>query len=194
MDKTPVVHGKFFKKGDGMTALIIGSNGSGKSVYAEKFIRSLSAGALYYIATMIPYGEEGKKRVEKHRAQREGMAFITAEKPFNVSQISLPCGANVLLEDVSNLLGNVLFGGESGKTDSASENLDKVYADITALCGKCANAVLVSIDGLEAKPEYNEETREYINLLNLLNNRLFDFADTVIAMRDGKAHIIKGGF
>jgi adenosylcobinamide kinase/adenosylcobinamide-phosphate guanylyltransferase len=169
-----------------MTALILGSNGSGKSAYAEKWMARFPARARYYIATMVPYGAEGKARVEKHRAQRGAEAFITVEKPFLVSEIALPPGASVLLEDVSNLLSNAMF-------DRAKDgNADSVYADITALCGKCGRAVLVSIDGITALPEYNDETREYIDALNKVNQRLHAFADAVITMRGGTPHLVKG--
>lgn len=169
-----------------MTALVLGPNGSGKSAYAEKLAARLSSGAPYYIATMIPYGEEGLARVEKHRRQRESMGFITVERPSNVSEIPLPPGAAVLLEDVSNLLSNALFDGNHAGSE------DDVFADITALCAKCRAAVLVSIDGLTAKSEYDGETRGFLDALNRLNQRLCGFADTVFVMRGGAPVFVKG--
>lgn len=169
-----------------MTVLILGSNGSGKSAYAEKLAARLSAGTLVYIATMIPYGEEGQARVEKHRKQRESMGFITVEKPSHVSGIPLLSDATVLLEDVSNLLGNVLFDG------NRDGNEDSVFTDIITMCSKCRNAVIVSIDGPTAQPEYDEETHDYIDALNRLNGRISDFSDVVIMMCDGTPVFIKG--
>ncbi|MDR1665295.1 MAG: bifunctional adenosylcobinamide kinase/adenosylcobinamide-phosphate guanylyltransferase [Clostridiales bacterium] len=156
-----------------MTALIIGPNGSGKSACAEKLAVSLQAGAgaLYYIATMVPCGEEGFARVEKHRRQRARSGFITLEKT-HISGLELPPDAVVLLEDVSNLLGNAMFGAE--KSD--------VFNDIVSLCEKCRAAVLVSIGGLAESPEYNEETNAYIAALNRLNERLAGFADKTVDM------------
>ena len=133
---------------------------------------------LFYIATMIPYREEGQARVAKHRKQRESMGFTTVEKPFCVAEIPFPPDAVVLLEDVSNLLSNALFdGGRNGNEES-------VLMDIKAMCAKCRAAVLVSINGLTAEPKHNDETRGYIDALNRLNKRLSDFADTVISKRD----------
>ena len=169
-----------------MMVLVLGRNGSGKSVYAEKLAARLSSGALYYIATMIPYGNEGKTRVEKHRKQRETMGFITMEKPISVSEILLPPNADILLEDVSNLLGNALFGGE--KNGSA----ESVLTDIMSLCAKCRTAILVSIDGLNAAREYDDQTRAYIEEMDRLNGQLADLADTVITMCDGKPTFVKG--
>ena len=167
-----------------MTILILGPNGSGKSAYAEELVLGLSAGVHYYIATMIPYGEEGLARVEKHRKQRKDMGFLTVEKPTKVSDVTLPADAAALLEDVSNLLGNALFTGE--------RDGNGVFADITALCKKCRVVVLVSIDGLSERSGYDEETRVYIERLNRLNEKLIGFADVVIVMRDGIPVFVKG--
>jgi adenosylcobinamide kinase/adenosylcobinamide-phosphate guanylyltransferase len=152
-----------------MTVFVLGPNNSGKSAYAEKLAASLSSGPLCYIATMVPYGEEGRARVEKHRKQRAHMGFVTLEQPIGVAGIPLPADATVLLEDVSNLLGNTLHGGGGD-----------VFGDIAALCQKCRNAVLVSISGLEPRPEHDDETKGYIAALNRLNGLLADFADKVV--------------
>ena len=170
-----------------MTTLIIGSNGSGKSLYAENLAAGYASSALYYIATMVPYGEEGRIRVEKHRKQRRSKGFITIEEPFSVSTVTIPPDTVVLLEDVSNLLGNTLFDG------SGTGNEDSVFMDIAAMLAKCATAVIVSIDGLAVSREYGGETIAYIEALNRLNNRLRDFADTVVLMDKGKPIFIKGG-
>ena len=64
-----------------MFALIFGGSGSGKSEYAEKLSCELAQkNEKYYIATMIPYGEEGKKRVERHKKLREGKDFYTIDR------------------------------------------------------------------------------------------------------------------
>lgn len=169
-----------------MKVLVLGPNGSGKSACAEKIAARLSSGALYYIATMIPYGEEGLARVERHRTQRASAGFITVEQPSGVSAVPMPPHATVLLEDVSNLLANVLFTGYRNGCE------DSVFRDITAMCGKCHDAVMVSIDGLTTDVASDNETRGYIGALNGLNSRLADFADIVLVMRDGLPIAVKG--
>jgi hypothetical protein len=52
--------------------------------------------------------------------------------------------------------------------------------------------VLVSINGLTAKSEYNGETNEYIESLNRLNECLANFSDTVVTMDDGTPVFVKG--
>jgi adenosylcobinamide kinase/adenosylcobinamide-phosphate guanylyltransferase len=169
-----------------MTILVLGPNSSGKSAYAEKLITHLSAGPRIYIATMAPYGEEGQARVEKHRKQRLSAGFTTIERLSGVSEIPLPSDSAVLLEDVSNLLSNVMFGEKPGKSEA------EVFEDIRAMSAKSCISVLVSIEGLIIKPEYNAETRGYINALNNLNNKLSGFADTVVSMNNGTPTAVKG--
>ena len=58
-----------------MLILVTGGSGSGKSEYAENTAVSLAEEKglpLYYIAAMRPFGEEGRRRVERHRRLRAG--------------------------------------------------------------------------------------------------------------------------
>ena len=65
-----------------MMVVVTGASGSGKSEYAEGVAVKLAGkGDLYYLATMRVYGEEGVRRVERHRKLRAGKGFQTAECP-----------------------------------------------------------------------------------------------------------------
>ena len=162
--------------------LVTGKNGSGKSAFAESLV-CCAGGARCYIATMIPNGAEGAARVKKHLRQREGRGFLTLELPYVVGDAAIPPDSAVLLEDVSNLLGNRMF--ERGGT--AEETL----ADIAALHKRCRILVAVTIGGLDASV-YNGETRGYIEALNALNAALYDLADTVVELRNGVPQLKKG--
>ena len=59
-----------------MIVVVTGASGSGKSEYAEGVAVKLAGkGDLYYLATMRVYGEEGVRRVERHRKLRAGKDF-----------------------------------------------------------------------------------------------------------------------
>lgn len=96
-----------------MMYLIIGGSGSGKSAYAEELLFSLpDAGKKYYIATMQVCDEESRRRVQKHRKQREGKRFYTIEQPVHVSGALTQMDAgkkSAMLECVSNLVANEMF-------------------------------------------------------------------------------------
>ena len=163
-----------------MTALILGPNGSGKSAYAERLAASLGGGPLVYIATMLPYGEQGRLRVEKHIAQRRGYGFVTVEAPYTVADMEVDARSTVLLEDLSNLLGNAVF--------EKKERPENVLDGILALSEKCANLVIVSIDGLVDGDGGDAATREYIKSLNSINGAISKWADKTIRMREGSPY------
>ena len=167
-----------------MFYLILGPNNSGKSAYAEQIIEILGGDRRYYIATMIPYGEEGKARVEKHLRMREHLGMITVEDPYlekigeALAQAKTDgdnvevCEADVLLEDLSNLVANRLF-------EKGQESCDIILQDLLALQKKVKNLVIVSIAGIVAEG-FDEETTNYVNQLNALNHQLENLADQVI--------------
>ena len=61
-----------------MMILVTGGASSGKSAYAEQLACSLP-GSRYYLAAMKPFGEEGARRIARHRALRAGKGFVTVE-------------------------------------------------------------------------------------------------------------------
>jgi adenosylcobinamide kinase/adenosylcobinamide-phosphate guanylyltransferase len=156
--------------------LVLGKNGCGKSAFAEKAAWALSKpGRLHYIACMVPYGEDGIRRVERHVKDRAPYGFLTLEKPACVNELPLGADDVFLLEDASNLLANAMF--ELG--------LDwrSVFSDVSALAGRCSSSVIVSIDGLEEDGCQDEETKRYICGLNQLNLELAKFCCFTIRIR-----------
>lgn len=113
-----------------MMYLIIGGSGSGKSAYAEELLFSLpDAGEKYYIATMQVCDEESRRRVQKHRKQREGKRFDTIEQPVHVSGALTQMDAgkkSAMLECVSNLVANEMFAKDIYAEDMYA---DDMYAD-----------------------------------------------------------------
>lgn len=167
-----------------MLTLILGPNGSGKSRYAETLAASFEAKTRYYIATMVPYGEEGMARVNRHIAQREGLGFTTIERRTEVSLLAVGPEDTVLLEDVSNLAANSLF--EKG------QDAEAVVSDIVSLEKKCRNLIAVSISGIHDADGAGEQTKGYIRMLNAVNTALVALAGCVVELNDGIPTIRKG--
>lgn len=157
-----------------MITLILGKNNSGKSSYAESIIANLSPNKRYYIATMIPYGDEGIKRVNKHLKMRESLNMITIEDPFLTHTFEIDSDSDVLLEDISNLLANRMF-------EKGNLGCESIVDDIILLSKKTRNLVLVSISDI-VNEGYDEETVSYINQLNIINKELEKLADKTIKM------------
>ena len=62
-----------------MMILVTGGSGSGKSAFAEDCVVSFGKTDRIYIATMYPFDEESRKRVQRHRKMRQGKGFETVE-------------------------------------------------------------------------------------------------------------------
>lgn len=157
-----------------MFILIIGPNNSGKSKYAESIIGELEGNSRYYIATMIPYGEEGKARVKKHLCMRKDLNFETIEDPYLEQTNKVLENSDVLLEDLSNLIANRMFEKGHGSSDTIVEEL-------VLLNKKVRNLVVVSIGGIVAEG-YDADTIKYINTLNDINEKLELIVDKSVKM------------
>ncbi len=164
--------------------MVVGPNGSGKSAFAEALACRICRGGLCYIATLLPYGEEGAARVEKHRAQRAGMGFATLESPYADAEVARE--DTVLLEDVSNLLANLMFEKKIG--DAGKETINRVLS----LRDGCENLVAVSIGGLEEGDGKDPETKRYIAALLAVTERLSERADAVVELHSGTPALRKG--
>ena len=167
-----------------MLVLISGPNSSGKSLFAEGLI-SRAGSERFYIATMVPRTEDNRRRIEKHRAQRQGLNFTTLELPYEVGSAPVTPGSAVLLEDVSNLMANAFFDRGWGADD--------ILRDILALSRRCSLLVAVTISGLNADG-YDGETADYISALTSLNQALLREADLAAEMRAGKPDYRKGNW
>ncbi len=185
-----------------MMTLIVGVPDSGKSALAEeKVLEQSGEGKRIYIATMIPFGEEGRQRVIKHKKLREGKGFFTIEAPVKVSEsvkaVQGIGGATCLLECVSNLVGNVMHDGVAGKempeglekdSASAADDLvvESVVSDIKSLCGLCKNLVVVTNSFPSDDASYDDDTIRYVKLMDLVNKELMDISDIIFEYREGE--------
>lgn len=165
-----------------MIILISGENSSGKSVFAEDLITSLP-GAPVYVATMICSSEDNKMRIMKHQIRRKDMGFRDVEEPLDLDRIDVCRDDPVLLEDLSNLLGNVMFqDGGDGST---------VLRQIERLAGRCSRLFIVTISGLDPS-SYDGETSRYINELDRLNACLHEMSKVHVEMVGGHPVYLKG--
>ncbi len=167
-----------------MLILVTGGNGSGKSRFAES-LASRFEGKRFYAATMIPFGDEGRARVEKHVRQRAGLGFVTVECPFSLDAVPALGTDLVLLEDVSNLLANLTFGRVHAAPRETTER------QIRDLERRCAVLIAVTIGGLTGE-DCDEPTRAYVRALNVLNGRLAETAAAAFAVEKGVPRLIKG--
>lgn len=187
-----------------MLYIVTGGSGSGKSEFAEKLTLSLKSedeinagidagtdsglgGKLWYVATMKPlaHDEEMDKKILRHQNMRAGKGFDTIECYEDISSLQLGDGDTALIECMSNLLANEMYGAggclagvdfSSGNASKSGRELVKkhIVEPIINMSKKVQNLVVVTNeifnDGRNF--EYDSETRLYIELLGYINQEL----------------------
>ena len=147
-----------------MLRLVTGGSGSGKSAFAESLTTASEIRERYYIATMIPWDEECRARIRRHRAMRAGRALPPWSSP-GLDQIQLPAGCAVLLECLSNLTANEYFREDRREPDPvcwgrATE--ERILAGICRLAECAAEVTVVTDDVFSGGLSYGGETEEYM--------------------------------
>lgn len=167
-----------------MFTLIIGGAASGKSVYAERLTERLP-GRRVYLATMYPWDEECKRRIQNHQNRRLGMDYLTIERYTDLAGLTLPENANVLMECLSNLLANERYTPEGGG-DAA------VTAGVLSLHQRCRHLTVVTNEVFSGGADYSPETLDYLRALAGINRTLAQRADRVIEVVAGLPVFWKG--
>lgn len=159
-----------------MFYIVTGGSGSGKSEYAEKLAMDTGASLRIYLATMMVWDEEGKERVKRHRAMRAEKGFKTVEWYTDLERFRPDEeGAAILLECMSNLVSNEYYRRREDKADIAGV----IVRGINCLQKKCDNLIIVTNEVCSDGGAYNLETKEYIEILGIVNRSLCRVADSV---------------
>lgn len=188
-----------------MMILVVGGSGSGKSAYAERCAEAVSDGKRkYYLATMQICDGESRKKAERHRRLRKGKGFVTIEQPVSVSEAipKMEAGEKtVLLECMSNLMANEMFGAKAEDTEEKpskeevaekekhreiqNKPADKIEKEIAALQGTVTHLIIVTNNVFEDGILYEKFTMEYMEALGRINEKLAAAADEVIEVTAG---------
>lgn len=177
-----------------MTIFISGGAKNGKSNLAQDLAVALSRGGKhYYVATMIPTGEEDQERIRRHIADRDGMGFETVECGKNV----LSCletadrDGTFLVDSATALLQNALFPVEK----NYEMDLDAAHRCADELMGFAKivrHAIFVSDYIYSDAARYTESTEVYRRCLAHIDRRLAQVCDTVLEVTAGQLTIHKG--
>ena len=167
-----------------MLTFIIGGSGSGKSAFAEALVQK-QAGPRIYLATLAARDGESLRRIRRHRLQRRDGGFETLEQPLRLWEAAVPTGANVLLEDLSNLLANEMFSPQGGGAAAVRRGLDSLFS-------RCANLTVVTNEIFSGGADYAPETLAYMKELALLNRELAAKCDFCAELICGLPQVLKG--
>ena len=167
--------------------LVTGGTRSGKSAYAQKRAEALP-GPRCFLATCRPTDAEMKKRISKHRAQRETENWDTIEEPLSIgSCVEKSQQYKVFLIDcltlwITNLMDEYQKSGkkctESSFADAAERLLQQLqYTDATVF-------LVTNEVGLSIVPE-NKVARLFRDLVGLCNQIIASRADEVVLVSCG---------
>lgn len=168
-----------------MFEFVFGGSGSGKSSYAETKILEITKNEKkIYLATMQSFGEEGKRRIERHKKMREGKNFITIEKSIDVENILIDFeksndNYSLLLECLSNLVANEMF--RENKKNDENFVVAKILNGLKKIlqCKRIINIVIVSSNVFNDGINYDDDCKKYMMALGKLNMEFAKIADTV---------------
>lgn len=158
--------------------LVIGGAASGKSEYAEELMLQNAGKKRVYLATMRPWDEECRIRIEKHRAMRAKKQFETVECFQNLASACVEQGADILLECMSNLVANEMFTAE--EPASVEEVCASVLHGVSTLQKRAGTLVIVSNSVFADGVSYDASTQAYLKALGKINAELAVQAETVV--------------
>lgn len=174
-----------------MIHLVTGGSGSGKSAYAEDWLKNRTEGLpMLYIATMEPFGEEAKKRILRHHELRQGKGFVTLECYRNLQDMDIPEVSGILLECMSNLTANEFFAFD-GTLNNRKETQEKILQGVKYLVKRTKNLVIVTNEVTSDGIDYSEETSAYQQLLGEVNQELAHLSDRVTEVVYGIPVVVK---
>ena len=174
-----------------MTVFISGGAKCGKSSVAQDLTVALSKGEKhYYVATMIPSGEEDQERIRRHLADRDGMGFETVECFKDIMSMADAEGT-FLVDNVTSLIQNTLFPVEKNyemDLDAANRCADELVEFAHAV----RHAVFVSDYIYSDAERYSKSTEMYRKCLADIDRRLAKICNTVVEVSAGQLIIHKG--
>lgn len=172
-----------------MFVLITGGSCSGKSAFAET-IAAEFPGTKYYIATMEARDLESLKRIERHQNLRAGKGFHTIEQGRDVNLALCDEEAVALVECLSNLVANEMFGDV--ELQPAEAVIKKIVQDVTKLKQQVKHLVIVTNNVFEDGVQYDKTTMDYLTALGKINCVLSEVADQVYEVLVGIPVLRKG--
>ena len=176
-----------------MNVLISGGCKNGKSGFAQDVAVKLSAnGRRYYVATMIPFDDEDRKRIKLHIADRADMGFETLEIGRDIASCLEKAKENgtFLIDSITALLLNELFSSHGGDADP--EAVDRCIHGLSEIVRKAESAVFVTDYIYSDAFRYDEFTENYRASLATLDRFLAKECDTVIELCAGNVIFHKG--
>ena len=183
-----------------LLTLVTGGARSGKSSFSESLIEN-EGEEIIYIATGVPFDQEMKDRIKKHRENRPSN-WETIEKYRDFKDIveldSFKTADSVILDCVTIMINNLLFENnidfESISMGKVDEIEKEIFLQIDELLDVLSdkNTVIVTNEvGLGIVPD-GKISRIFRDIAGRINQYIAQRADRVYFVVSGIPTIIKG--
>jgi adenosylcobinamide kinase/adenosylcobinamide-phosphate guanylyltransferase len=162
--------------------LILGGARSGKSRYGES-LASESPLDVQYVATARAYDSEMEKRIAQHKVDRPSH-WESIEEPLDLCGVINSAEAHIILVDCLTLwLMNLM--------DANRNIVDAVDEFVATLQSRTTPVILVSNEISMGVVPMGEMSRQYVDELGRLHQKIAQEADQVTLMVAGLPHKIK---
>jgi len=162
--------------------LILGGARSGKSRYGES-LASESLLDVQYVATARAYDSEMEKRIAQHKVDRPSH-WESIEEPLDLCGVINSAEAHIILVDCLTLwLMNLM--------DANRNIVDAVDEFVATLQSRTTPVILVSNEISMGVVPMGEMSRQYVDELGRLHQKIAQEADQVTLMVAGLPHKIK---
>ncbi|MCX7920428.1 MAG: bifunctional adenosylcobinamide kinase/adenosylcobinamide-phosphate guanylyltransferase [Clostridia bacterium] len=172
----------------GKLIMVTGGARSGKSCFAEETVKKFGEDVVY-IATSIPFDDEMRHRIQKHREQRpEYWETVEAYKDLDkVLDGKLEGKSAVMLDCITIMVTNIMFekctDWDSIKADEINSLEGQVRNEVDKLIGAAGTAsipfiVVTNEIGMGIVPEY-ASARAFRDIAGRMNQVLAKAADEV---------------
>lgn len=181
--------------------LVTGGARSGKSSFAESLCK-MQNNKTAYIATSIPFDEEMKDRVKKHRESRprEWKTYETYEKVYaSIPEIAAE-NETVILDCVTLMVNNLMFKENIDYDQITPEQANQIEKSIKEEFEKLIEAIkqtnlyfVIVTNEIGMSPvAANKLTRIYTDIIGRMNQLIARAADEVYFVVSGIPMQIKG--
>ena len=176
-----------------MSIFLSGGCKNGKSFLAQRLAKQLSEAQgvpLYYVATMAPHDAEDDARIARHRAERAGWGFETAEQPRDLCAVLRRCRPDgvFLLDSLTALVANEMFPAEGFDWNAGT----RVAGDLRRFLRAAPNAVIVSDFIYSGAELFGDLTKPYLAALALCDRTAASLCGCVLEIAAGTVTCHKG--
>lgn len=175
-----------------MKVLLSGGCKNGKTSLGQEIACRLSGNqARFYMATMIPYDEEDRRRVQHHIEDRAGMGFTTIESPIDLAKDMTTADGTYLIDSITAWLLNSYYpDGFDKEPDPNTEQ--RCLKELDRVLEKAEHIVFVTDDMYQEGVDYDDFTNDYVRTLAHLGCYLAAKCDLVLELSAGLIYTHKG--